>query len=140
MPEGGKAGSSASLDAIGVKQGSGLQGVGQLLLGEVESILRHKGVAQITSQLDWDQWNVLSFLAHEGFGLAPNIILTRDTSEMPQVLEEIEADDEVDLSSPEGDAENALSRDRIPVRTMEERDLAAMGFKPAQRIALQKQL
>ena len=119
----GKAGSSASLDAIGVRQGHGLKGVGQQLLGEVERILRHKGVAQVTSQLDWDQLNVLSFLAHEGFGLAPSVILIRDTSEMRQVLEEIEEDDEIDFSSPEGDAENALSRDRVPVRTMEEGDL-----------------
>ena len=43
---------------------------------------------------------------------------------MPHVLEEIEDDDEIDFSSPEGDAENALSLDRIPVRTMEEGDLA----------------
>lgn len=120
----GKADSSASLDAIGVKKNRALKGVGQQLLDEVERILRHKGVGRVTSQVDWDQWNVLSFLAHEGFGLAPSVILTRDTSEMPHVLEEIEEDDEIDFSSPEGDAENALSLDRIPVRTMEEGDLA----------------
>lgn len=120
----GKADSSASLDAIGVKQGHGLKGIGQQLLSEVERILRHKGVACLTSQVDWDQHNVLSFLAHEDFGMAPEIILTRNVSEMPQVLEEIEQDDEVDFSSPEGDAANALSRDRVPVRTMQEGVLA----------------
>ena len=120
----GKAESSASLDAIGVKQDHGLKGIGQQLLDEVERILRHKGVGHMTSQVNWDQWSVLSFLAHEGFGMAPSVILTRDTTEMPHVLEEIEEEDEVDFSSPEGDAANALSRDRVSVRTMEEGDLA----------------
>lgn len=120
----GKADSSASLDAIGVNSDLGLQGVGQQLVDEVERILTNKGVARVTSQVDWKQWNVLSFLAHEGFGMAASVILTRDVAGIPRVLDDIEDEAEVDFSSPDGDAENALSHDRIPVRTMEARDLA----------------
>ncbi|WP_370399417.1 GNAT family N-acetyltransferase [Sulfitobacter sp. JB4-11] len=120
----GKPGWNASLDAIGVQQKHGLHGVGKQLLNEVEKILRHKGVALLTSQLDWAQWNVLSFLAHEGFGPAPRVILTRNTAALRQILEDAEEKAEIDYSSPVGDSQNALSRDRIPVRTMEESDLA----------------
>ncbi len=122
----GKSGASASLDAIGIDQNFGLQGVGQKILDEVEAVLRHKGVTSLTSQINWDQWPVLSFFAHAGFRMAPGIVLNRTTSELPQELEDDPADDinEVDFSSPDGDAGNALSHDRVPVRSMEASDLA----------------
>lgn len=122
----GKTGASAALDAIGVDPGHGLQGLGSKLLAEVEAVLRHKGVSILTSQVDWNQGPMLTFLAHSGFMLAPAIILTRSTRAMAQELEDDPADEalERDYSSPEGDAGNALSRDRIPVRSMTEADLA----------------
>lgn len=122
----GKTGASASLDAIGIDRSFGMQGVGQKILDEVEAVLHHKGVTSLTSQINWDQWPVLSFFAHAGFQMAPGIVLSRSTSELPQKLEEDPADDldEVDFSSPDGDAGNALSHDRIPVRSMEASDLA----------------
>ncbi len=122
----GKQGADASLDAIGIKPGHGFQGVGQKILEEVEVVLRHKGVTSLTSQINWDQWPVLSFFAHAGFNMAPGIVLTRSTAEMPQHLDENLAGDaeELDYSSPDSDAGNALSHDRIPVRTMTTKDLA----------------
>jgi len=122
----GKSGASASLDALGVDTSRGLKGLGQKLLGEIENVLRHKGVTTLTSQINWDQWPILSFLAHSGFEMAPSIILTRPTSVMPHELEDDPADGnpEIDYSSPDGDAGNALSHDRVPVRSMKEGDLA----------------
>ncbi|MCB1364101.1 MAG: GNAT family N-acetyltransferase [Rhodobacteraceae bacterium] len=120
----GGSGASAALDSIAVDPDQGLQGLGQKLLAEVESVLRHKGVSTLTSQIDWAQVNMLGFMAHMGFGMAPHIVLTRPTDEIEQDLEEIEEDDEVDFSSPDGDAANALSHDRIPVRSMKDTDLA----------------
>ena len=93
----GGSGASAALDSIAVDPDQGLQGLGQKLLAEVESVLRHKGVSTLTSQIDWAQVNMLGFMAHMGFGMAPHIVLTRPTDEIEQDLEEIEEDDEVDL-------------------------------------------
>ena len=122
----GKSGASAALDALGVAPERGLKGVGHKLLDEVEKVLRHKGVTTLTSQVDWDQWPVLSFLAHSGFVMAPSMVLTRSTSLMPHELEDDPNEDnpEIDYSSPDGDAGNALSHDRIPVRSMKHGDLA----------------
>ncbi|MCV0426129.1 MAG: GNAT family N-acetyltransferase [Roseibium sp.] len=116
----GKKGASASLDAIGIDPAYGLQGLGQKTLDEVEAVLRSKGVTSLTSQINWNQWPVLSFFAHAGFKMAPGVVLTRSTSELPQELQEDPSDnaEELDYSSPDGDAGNALSRDRIPVRSM----------------------
>lgn len=122
----GIAGASASLDAFGVDPSHELQGLGLKLLTEVENVLRHKGVTKLTSQVNWDQWPVLSFLAHSGFEMAPRIVLTRTTSLMAHELEDDPDENlqELDYSSPEGDAGNALSHDRIPVRSMIAGDLA----------------
>jgi len=121
----GKDGASAALDALGVKPGCNLKGIGQKLLDEVEKILRHKGVSTLTSQVNWGQWPVLNFLAHSGFKLAPNMVLTRSTNVIPHELEDDPAEDvrEIDYSSPDGDSGNALSRDRIPIRSMKQGDL-----------------
>lgn len=121
----GQSGASASLDALGVDPEHGLQGLGHKLLDEVEAVLRHKGVSTLTSQVNWDQWSVLSFLTHSGFEMAPSLVLTRSTAVMAHELED-EPDDEfleLDYSSPDGDAGNALSHDRVPVRSMTEADL-----------------
>lgn len=120
---GGK-GASAALDSLGVNRDMGIKGVGGKLLEAVESVLRHKGVSTLTSQIGWSQLPLLGFLGHAGFSIAPRIVLTRGTDEIAVDLAEDEDDDEIDFSSPDGDAANALSHDRIPVRTMRESDLA----------------
>lgn len=122
----GKTGASAALDAIGVDPEHGLRGFGQKLLAEVETVLRHKGVTALTSQIDWSRQPMLRFMAHEGFALAPRLVLSRSTAEIALELQEEPESEivELDYSSPDGDAANALSRDRVPVRTMAEGDLA----------------
>ena len=122
----GKSGASASLDAISIDPEHGLRGLGQKILDEVEAVLHHKGVTTLTSQINWDQWPVLSFLAHSGFKIATGIVLTRSTNAIVQELDKDPAEDadELDYSSPDGDASNALSHDRIPVRSMKADDLA----------------
>ncbi|MDF1717747.1 MAG: GNAT family N-acetyltransferase [Antarcticimicrobium sp.] len=120
----GQTGASASLDAIGVSPDHGMQGFGHKLLAEVESVLRHKGVTTLASQIDWPEQPILSFMAHAGFVLAPRLVLSRPTREIAVDLEDEVEVEELDYSSPDGDARNALSHDRIPVRTMKEGDLA----------------
>lgn len=122
----GKDGATASLDAIGIDPDHGLQGLGKKILDEVEAVLRHKGVTSLSSQINWEQWPVLSFFAHAGFRMAPGIVLMRSTAEMPHELDDLpdEEMDEIDFSSPDGDAQNALSHDRVPVRSMNASDLS----------------
>ncbi len=120
----GQSGASASLDAIGVSPDHAMQGYGHKLLAEVEAVLKRKGVTTLASQIDWPQQPVLGFMAHAGFALAPRLILVRSTAEIPPELEEEEEPAELDYSSPVGDPGNALSRDRIPVRSMKAEDLA----------------
>ena len=120
----GTEGASAALDSIAVDPSLGLSGLGQKLLAAVEAVLRKKGVTRIDSQIDWSQMPMLSFLAHMGFGMAPKVVLTRSTEVIAQKLAEDDDDDqELDFSDPDSDASNALSRDRVPVRSMKETDL-----------------
>ncbi len=122
----GQTEASASLDAIGVDPNLAQMGLGHALVGEVEAVLRRKKVATVTSQIDWLQQSVLRFMAHAGFSLAPRVVLSRPTDEVVMQLdEESDADmEEVDFSSPLGDEANALSHDKVPVRTMKDSDLA----------------
>ncbi len=125
----GQPGARASFDAIGVDPNHQGTGAGHRLLEAVEAILTHKGVGELTSHVDWSESAMLGFFSHAGFDLAPRVVLTRDTSAMPQ-SEEVEDDDidysEIDHSAPEGDDPAALSHDKVLVRSMKEEDLAAI--------------
>jgi len=123
----GNSGTSASLDAIATRPEAGHKGYGQMLLDEVETVLRHKGVDDMTSQVDWGNPDVLGFLAGSGFRLSSRLVLTRTTAEIPPELIDEPEDDgitELDYSSADSDDFQALSRDRVPVRSMVEGDLA----------------
>lgn len=122
----GQTGASASLDAIGVTADHAQHGLGLRLLDEVQAVLAHKGVTALSSQVGWSQIPMLGFFAHAGFALAPRMVLTRTTEALKLELDEIEdhPDHEPDYSAPDGDAANALSRDRVPVRSMQDADLA----------------
>ena len=122
----GRPGASASLDAIGLNSDQAHMGLGQRLLEAVKEILVHKHVETLTSQVDWTNTNIMNFLVDAGFKLSPRLVLTRSTSEIPSVLVEEEVEDgieEIDYSSPQSDDFAALSRDKVPVRSMSKKDL-----------------
>lgn len=125
----GQPDAKASFDAIGVDPKHKGRGTGLQLLEEVEKILVHKGVKELTSQVEWSESAMLGFFSKADFALAPRVILTRDTSEVFQ-NEEPDYDDvdlsEIDHSSSQGDGPAALSSDKVPVRSMKETDLAAL--------------
>lgn len=120
----GGTGATAALDSLGVDPDLGIKGIGSKLLEETEAVLQHKGVTMLNSQIGWSQLPLLGFLGNAGFSIAPRVVLTRSTSEIAVDLDEEGDDQEIDYSSPDGDSANALSHDRIPVRTMRESDLA----------------
>jgi len=125
----GNPGASASLDAMTVDPVHQGKGGGHQLLKAVEGVLSHKGVEKLTSQVDWSSPAMLGFLVDSGFDLAPRIVLTRDTITPPSQLDFEQDDeylDEIDFSAPDGDDPGALSNERIPIRSMNEADLADM--------------
>jgi ribosomal protein S18 acetylase RimI-like enzyme len=119
----GTEGASASLDSIAVDPSLGITGLGQKLLAAVEAVLSKKKVTRLDSQIDWAQVRMLDFMARNGFGMAPKVVLIRSTDVIAPNLAEDEDDPEMDFSDSESDAANALSRDRVPVRSMEKTDL-----------------
>ncbi len=123
----GKPGAQAALDSMGVDPDHQGKGAGHRLLDEIEQVLSHKGVSSLTSQVDWSDQSLLSFLREAGFSLAGRIVLSRDTGEIsaPETSREVDPV-EIDHSSPEGDDFDALSRDIVPVRSMTDEDINAI--------------
>lgn len=122
----GKPGAGAALDAIGVNPTHANKGYGSQLLKAVEAVLKKKGVETLSSQIAWSSGAMLGFFSSAGFELAPRLVLTRTTETIaPQLAEGRDDlwDDEPDFSSPDGDDSDALSRDRVPVRSLRETDL-----------------
>ena len=79
--------------------------------------------------MDWSDQALVGFLAEAGFSLAGRVVLSRDTGELAELQsgDSSPADPvEIDHSAPEGDDADALSRDKIPVRSMTEQDINAI--------------
>lgn len=70
---------SATLDALGVAKSSWGKGAGRRLLDGVEAVLKHKGVGEIVTEVDWGEQGMLHFFEHGGFEIAPRIVLSRGT-------------------------------------------------------------
>ncbi len=126
----GKQNPLATLDALGVRLSDQHHGAGRKLLDEVKKILAHKKVSALESQVEWADRNVLGFFASNGFSLAPRIILSRSTDALSphtDIVEDTLNDSgEIDHSAATSDDFVALSRDRIPVRSMQAGDLDAI--------------
>ncbi len=65
----------AVIDSIGVDPRFRGQHVGQALLRQLVMNLRALDVARIETQVNWNQFNLLRFLAARGFGPAPRLCL-----------------------------------------------------------------
>ena len=78
----GKLGGRAALDAIGVDPDHQGRNIGQRMLYEVERVLRHKGVSELTSQVRWADQDLIGFFEVAGFEVAPRIVLVRPTAEL----------------------------------------------------------
>jgi ribosomal protein S18 acetylase RimI-like enzyme len=67
----------ATLDAVGVEQGSQERGVGHALMDGLTKVMRAKGVQSVQSQADWTNYGLLRFFESSGFRLAPRLVLER---------------------------------------------------------------
>lgn len=122
---------TAILDAIAIDHDVLDRGIGRLLLASAEHLLRDRGVSIIETQADWRSTLFVRFLAAAGFVLAPQAILEHDLSQpIPErlIAPRFQASPaaEANFSDPQEDDFYALSRDRIPCRSMRSEDLEAI--------------
>jgi len=103
----------AVLDVIGIDPDAQRKGTGKALLAEMERRMKARGIGTLRTQVDWGSPPMVRFFSSTAFLLAPAQILERDTSPLRE-----------DLRESGGDYES-LSRDRVPVRSLSEDDLAA---------------
>ncbi len=117
----------AVVDDIGVSAEAQGSGVGRRLMEELTMIIRKKNIDEIRSQADWSDQGMLRYFAATGFQLAPRYIYERVASYLDQQVQEDDLEPmEVDYSDPSGDDPAALSRDRVPCRSLKKEDLAAI--------------
>jgi ribosomal protein S18 acetylase RimI-like enzyme len=117
----------AVLDVVGVDPDIQRTGIGKALLSELERTMKARGIGTLRTQVDWGTPAMIRFFSSAGFLLASAQVLERDTSPLREEIREIGSAG-ADARSPMragGDYYEALSRDRVPVRSLKEDDLAA---------------
>jgi len=117
----------AVLDVIGIDPDAQGEGIGKALLAETERRMKARGIGTLRTQVDWGTPAMIRFFSSAGFLLAPAQVVVRDTSPLREEIREVGSAG-ADARSPVragGDYYEALSRDRVPVRSMKEDDLAA---------------
>ena len=118
----------AVLDVIGIDPDLQGKGIGKALLGEMERGMKARGIGTLRTQVDWGTPAMIRFFSSAGFLLAPAQVLERDTSPLREEIREVGSAG-ADARSPVragGDYYEALSRDRVPVRSLSADDLAAV--------------
>ena len=134
----------AVLDAIGVDPDRQGQGVGHGLLENLVDEIRQRGGRELRTQARWNQRGLIDFFSSTGFSLAPRLVLEcGPESRVNEMLIGLDSDElqsgtaaanrgsqnhngEHDFSDSGGDDFEALSRDRIPVRSLQAGDIDAV--------------
>ena len=117
----------AVLDVIGIDPDAQRKGTGKALLAEMERRMKARGIGTLRTQVDWGSPPMVRFFSSTAFLLAPAQILERDTSPLREEIREVGsagAAARPPRSAGANDNET-LSRDRVPVRSLSEDDLAA---------------
>jgi ribosomal protein S18 acetylase RimI-like enzyme len=123
----GATGAVAALDVVGIDPDAQGEGIGKALLAEMERRMKARGIGTLRTQVDWGSPAMIRFFSSAGLLLAPAQVLERDTSplrEEPGDVRGAGADARSSMRAG-GDDYESLSRDRVPVRSMKEDDLAA---------------
>lgn len=114
------------VDTIGVDPDQRGNGLGRKLMAAVEEAMRKRGIRELVTQANWTEHGITRFFQSAGFELAPRLVLERDTGSTSDfdapLAQQVRDSDEIDLSDPSGDDFAALSRDRVPVRSLTEAD------------------
>jgi len=124
----GAPGAVADLDVVGIDPDAQRKGIGKGLLAELERRMKARGIETLRTQVDWGSPAMIRFFSSTGFLLAPAQVLERDTSPLREEIRE--AGSAGPGGRPPmravGDDYDTLSRDRVPVRSLMEDDLAAV--------------
>ena len=116
----------AVLDVVGIDPDAQGEGIGKTVLAEMERRMKARGIGTLRTQVDWGSPAMIRFFSSTGFLLAPAQVLERDTSPLREEFGGRSAGaDARSPMRPGGDDYETLSRDRVPVRSMKEDDLAA---------------
>ena len=130
----GERGVAAVLDVLGVDTTHRHAGFGHDLIDGISAYLNQRGVHELRTQVDWRDQGLVGFFASAGFQLSPHLVLERDAGREEAAggdgpdLAGLRVDDSgmADFSDPDGDDFEALSRDKVLVRSMTGEDLAAI--------------
>ena len=115
----------AALDAVGVAAEARHEGVGRGLVEAVAAALRAHRTRELSTEVDWTDAALSSFFARTGFLPAPRLVLERGVAPVTRPRPASMAAGEVDDGASAGDDFEALSHDRMPIRSMAAEDLAA---------------
>lgn len=119
----------AVLDVLGVDPALQGQGVGKALLAGIEQRADKKGIATLRTEIDWVDHRMIRFFSATNFKLAPIQVVARDTSVLPEHVEElatVRMDGYWRVHGPGGNDFDTLSRDRVLIRSLKEADLPAV--------------
>jgi predicted N-acetyltransferase YhbS len=114
------------------------------LLDQLITEVRTRGGRELRTQARWNQRGLIDFFSGTGFSLAPRLVLECGPENRVDVLnpeddlDELQSGSsamnrglqdhamEIDFSDSSGDDFEALSRDRIPIRSLQTGDMAAV--------------
>jgi ribosomal protein S18 acetylase RimI-like enzyme len=119
--------SVAVLDVVGIDPDAQGKGIGKAVLAEMERGMKARGIGTLRTLVDWGSPAMIRFFSSAGFLLAPDQVLERDTSPLREEIREVGRAG-ADARTPVrggGEYYETLSRDRVPVRSLKESDLAA---------------
>lgn len=119
----------AVLDVIGVDPAAQGQGVGRGLLAGIEARMAKKNIAILRTEIDWSDHAMTRFFSAADFKLAPIQVVARDTSVIPEQVEEfsqVKMDGYWRVHGPGGNDYDTLNHDRVAIRSLRETDLEAV--------------
>lgn len=119
----------AVLDVLGVDPAAQGQGVGRALLTGIEQRMKKKDIATLRTEVDWIDHRMIRFFSGTDFRLAPIQVVTRDTSVLPERVEELvtaRMDGYWRVHGPGGNDYDTLNRDGVLIRSLLESDLTAV--------------
>jgi N-acetylglutamate synthase-like GNAT family acetyltransferase len=123
----GSGGKVAVLDVLGVDPGSQGQGLGKSLLAGIEQRMAKKAIKTLRTESAWADQVMTGFFSATGFKLAPIQIVVRNTSELPERVEElsqVKMDGYWQVHGAGGNDYDTLCRDKVLLRSLQKEDLA----------------